>query len=116
MSVMFVHANSQHGAYRNPEDDTGYWEHDCSYVVPDCRRWSVNFVFDPTSNFWYWYFSSYGNPWRCGGYCCGLFVIHDFGICLAAGQKAKSADKDQRISYTKVDDCPYIRLAYHLSL
>ena len=34
---MFVHANSQHGAYRNPEDDTGYWEHGCSYVVPDCR-------------------------------------------------------------------------------
>ncbi len=20
-----------------PEDDTGYWEHGCSYVVPDCR-------------------------------------------------------------------------------
>ena len=34
---MFVHANSKHGAYRNPEDDTGYWEHGCAYVVPDCR-------------------------------------------------------------------------------
>ena len=21
----------------NPENDTGYWEHGCSYVVPDCR-------------------------------------------------------------------------------
>ena len=33
----------------------------------------VNFVFDPISDFWYWYFPGYGNPRRCGGYCCGLF-------------------------------------------
>ena len=79
-------------------------------VAPMCFQIAgvvVNFVFDPAPNFWYWCFSGYGNPWRCGGYCCGLFVIHDFGICLAAGQKAESADKDQRISFAKVADWPY---------
>ena len=69
----------------------------------------VNFVFDPLLIFGIGVFPAMGIRGAAGGYCCGLFVIHDFGICLAAGQKQKVRIKDQRISYTKVDDCPYIR-------
>ena len=46
----------------------------------------------------------------CGGYCCGLFVVHDFGVCFAAGQKAKSAGKNQRLSFAETDDPPYFCL------
>ena len=82
-------------------------------VAPMCFQIAgvvVNFVFDPTLDFWYWCFSGYGHPRRCGGYCCGLFVIHDFGICFAAGQKAESAGKNQRLSFAKADDPPYFCL------
>jgi len=33
---VFVHANSQYGAYRHPEDDTGHREYGCSHVFSDC--------------------------------------------------------------------------------
>ena len=55
-------------------------------VVPDCGR-GGQFCAQSHSDFWCWHFPHYGNPWLCGGYCCRLFAVHDFGICLAAGQK-----------------------------
>ena len=39
-------ANPQYGAYRNPEDDTGHREHDCSMWF-QIAGVVVNFVFDP---------------------------------------------------------------------
>ena len=105
---MFVHANSQYGAYRHPEDDTGYRKYGRSHVVPDCGR-GGQFCAQSHSDFWCWHFPHYGNPWLCGGYCCRLFAVHDFGICLAAGQKTESADKDQRISFAKAADRPLFR-------
>ena len=35
--VMGNNTDPYYGAYRNPEDDTGYREHGCSHVLPDCR-------------------------------------------------------------------------------
>ena len=102
-------ANPQYGAYRNPEDDTGHREHDCSHVVSDCRR-GGQFCTQSHSDFWRWHFPLYGNPWLCGGYGCGLFVVHDFGVCFAAGQKTESADKNQRLSLAETDDPPYFCL------
>ena len=88
MGVCSFIANPQYGAYRNPEDDTGHREHDCSYVVSDCGR-GGQFCIRPYPDFWYWYFSGYGNPRCCGGYCCGLFVVHDFGVLLCCWAKSK---------------------------
>ena len=75
----------------------------------DCGR-GGQFCIRSHPDFWYWYFPGYGNPRCCGGYCCGLFVVHDFGVCFAAGQKAKSADKNQRLSLAETDDPPYFCL------
>ena len=70
----------------------------------------VNFVFDPHSDFWDWYFPGYGNPRRCGSYRCRLSAVHDFGICFTAGQKAESAGENQRLSFEKADNLPYFCL------
>ena len=56
MSVCSFMQIPQYGAYRNPEDDTGHREHDCSYVVSDCGR-GGQFCIRPYPDFWYWYFS-----------------------------------------------------------
>ena len=40
----------------------------------------------------------------------GVGIFPDFGVCFAAGQKAKSADKNQRLSLAETDDPPYFCL------
>ena len=85
-------------------------------LIFGCRR-GGQFCTQSNSDFWRWHFPFYGNPWLCGGYGRGLFIVHDSGICLAAGQKTESADKNQRISFAKVADrsyfCPWTAIFYY---
>ena len=61
-------------------------------------------------DFWDRDFPSYGNPRRCGGYGRGLFIVHDSGICLAAGQKQKVRIKIKGFHLQKWADWPYFTL------
>ena len=69
----------------------------------------VNFVFDPLLIFGIGVFPAMGIRGAAVATVAGYLLSMILAFALLLGQKAKSADKDQRISYTKVDDCPYIR-------
>ena len=69
----------------------------------------ANFVFDPLLIFGIGVFPAMGIRGAAVATVAGYLVSMILAFALLLGKKQKSADKDQRISYTKADDCPYIR-------
>ena len=70
----------------------------------------VNFVFDPILIFGIGIFPAMGIRGAAVATVAGYLLSMILGVCFAAGQKAKSAGKNQRLSLAETDDPPYFCL------